>query len=96
MISIGILGCGRIGQVHARSVTASRQAKLSAVSDAIPEAAKALADETGSEVYTADEIIANDAIDAIIIGTPTDTHAAYIEAACAISLPTALISHLIM
>ncbi len=83
MISIGILGCGRIGQVHARSVTASRQAKLGAVSDAIPEAAKAVADETGSEVYTAEEIIANDAIDAIIIGTPTDTHAAYIEAACA-------------
>ena len=83
MISIGLLGCGRIGQVHARSVVASRRANLAAISDAMPEAARTLADETGASIRTVEQIFADDTIDAIIIGTPTDSHAAYIEAASA-------------
>ena len=84
MISIGLLGCGRIGQVHARSVVASRRARLAAVSDAMPEAASTLAEETGAAARTTEQIFADDAIDAVIIGTPTDSHAAYIEAASAV------------
>jgi myo-inositol 2-dehydrogenase/D-chiro-inositol 1-dehydrogenase len=83
MISIGLLGCGRIGQVHARGIVASRRANLVAVSDAMPEAANSLAEETGSAARTVERIFADDAIDAVIIGTPTDSHAAYIEAASA-------------
>lgn len=81
MISVGILGCGRIGQVHAKSVTMSDRAKVGAVADVSADAARALADVSGASVKTIDEIIDNDAIDAVVICTPTDFHADQIEAA---------------
>lgn len=81
MIRIGILGCGRIGQVHARSLMRMADASLVAVADAIPAAARSLADQTGAVVRGADEIIAAMDIDAVIICTPTDTHYDIIHAA---------------
>lgn len=81
MIRIGILGCGRIGQVHARSLMRMADASLVAVADAIPAAARSLADQTGAVVRGADEIIAATDIDAVIICTPTDTHYDIIHAA---------------
>ncbi|NRA86568.1 MAG: inositol 2-dehydrogenase [Rhizobiales bacterium] len=81
MISIALLGCGRIGQVHARTIMASKRAKLVAVVDAFESAAAALAAETGAIVYSADKIFADDSIDAVIICTPTDSHAQFIEKA---------------
>ncbi|GAA6207104.1 inositol 2-dehydrogenase [Cognatishimia sp. WU-CL00825] len=83
MLNIGILGCGRIGQVHARAIMASEHARVGAVSDFMPEAAQALAKKTGSIVLTSDEIFADSAIDAVIIGTPTTTHYDLIHQAAA-------------
>jgi myo-inositol 2-dehydrogenase/D-chiro-inositol 1-dehydrogenase len=80
MIRIGILGCGRIGQVHARSVAMVEGARVAAVADAFPEAAQALAKKTGAAVMTAGDIIASGDIDAVVIGTPTDTHFDLIQA----------------
>ncbi len=74
MLSVGILGCGRIGQVHARSLRALDDARLVAVADAVPEAAAALAATSGAEVRSTDAILAANDIDAVVIGTPTDTH----------------------
>ena len=81
MIKIGVLGCGRIGQVHAATLMRMPNAQLVAVSDAFPAAAEALAAKTGADVLTTDQIIAHPGIDAIIIGTPTDTHYDIIHAA---------------
>ncbi len=81
MLRIGLLGCGRIGQVHARTVKALDTARIVAVSDAVPAAAEALATRIGAEVRTSDAILAATDIDAVIIGTPTDTHFALIQAA---------------
>ena len=74
MISIGLLGCGRIGQVHAGSITRMENASLAAVADAMPEAAEVLARRAGAAVRAADDIIAADDIDAVIIATPTSLH----------------------
>lgn len=74
MIKLAILGCGRIGQVHARSAAMVEGARVAAVADAFPEAAEALAARTGAAVMTAEDIIASPQIDAVVIGTPTDTH----------------------
>jgi len=74
MTRIGILGCGRIGQVHARSIKALDGATVAAVADAMPEAAQALAADTGADVRSAEAILGSDDIDAVVIGTPTDTH----------------------
>ena len=74
MLNFGILGCGRIGQVHARAILSSDDARVASVSDFLPQAAEALANRTGAKVQTSDEIFADPSIDAVIIGTPTTTH----------------------
>lgn len=83
MLRIGVLGCGRIGQVHARAIKATEGATLTAVADALPEAAGALAAATGAEVRSVDAILSAPDIDAVIIGTPTDSHFDQIMAAAA-------------
>lgn len=74
MLRIGILGCGRIGQVHARSAQRLNSVTLVAVADAFADSAMALASATGAQVRDVDAIIAAEDIDAVIICTPTDTH----------------------
>lgn len=80
MLKIGILGCGRIGQVHARSLFMVDGARVAAVTDAFADAANALAAKTGASVMSAEEMIASPEIDAVVIGTPTDTHYDLIQA----------------
>ncbi len=74
MIRIGLLGCGRIGQVHALSLSRLEGARLKAVADAVPDAASALAARYGAEVRDAEAIIGAQDIDAVIIATPTTLH----------------------
>ncbi|MTH97504.1 inositol 2-dehydrogenase [Roseibium sp. RKSG952] len=74
MIGFGLLGCGRIGQVHARSLAACPDARLVAVADAFEDPARALAAKTGAAIRSIDAILKADDIDAVIIGTPTTTH----------------------
>ncbi|MBC7310877.1 MAG: inositol 2-dehydrogenase [Rhizobium sp.] len=76
---LALLGAGRIGKVHARAIAEDKRAKLVAVADAFPEAAKAIAEASGAAVKTIDEIEADKDIDAVIICTPTNTHADLIE-----------------
>ncbi len=78
-LRIGLLGAGRIGKVHAAAIAAAPNATLVAVADAVADAARALAAESGAEVRSVDEIIAAPDVDAILIATPTDLHADLIE-----------------
>jgi myo-inositol 2-dehydrogenase/D-chiro-inositol 1-dehydrogenase len=78
----GLLGAGRIGQIHGRSVAAHKSASLAAITDVDAKAVAALAAETGASVAkSAADIIADKSIDAVLICTPTDTHADLIELA---------------
>lgn len=75
MLRIGLFGAGRIGRVHAESVSAHPRTHLVAVHDPMHEAAAELAGRHGAvATVTAEEIIAGDDIDAVIIGSPTPTH----------------------
>jgi myo-inositol 2-dehydrogenase/D-chiro-inositol 1-dehydrogenase len=78
-LRFGILGAGRIGKVHAKAVAGTEGATLVAVADPIAEAAKAVAQQYGASIRTIDEIERSDDIDAVVICTPTDTHADLIE-----------------
>jgi myo-inositol 2-dehydrogenase/D-chiro-inositol 1-dehydrogenase len=80
-VRLGLLGAGRIGKVHAGAIAANPGARLVAVADAFPDAAKALAEATGAEVRGADAIMTASDIDAVLITTPTDLHATMIEQA---------------
>ncbi len=78
-LRFALLGAGRIGKVHARAVASNPQARLVAVADAFEKAAKELASAYGAEIRTIDAIEKAGDIDAVIICTPTDTHADLIE-----------------
>ncbi|QFY60436.1 inositol 2-dehydrogenase [Rhizobium grahamii] len=78
-VRFGLLGAGRIGKVHARAVTSNPNARLVAVADAFPQAADAIATAYGCEVRTIEAIETAKDIDAVVICTPTDTHADLIE-----------------
>jgi myo-inositol 2-dehydrogenase / D-chiro-inositol 1-dehydrogenase len=79
-VRFGLLGAGRIGKVHAKAVTGDANARLVAVADAMAPAATAIADQYGCDVRSIEAILASDDIDAVVICTPTDTHADLIEA----------------
>jgi myo-inositol 2-dehydrogenase/D-chiro-inositol 1-dehydrogenase len=80
-LKIGLLGVGRIGLTHARAVTGIAAARIAAVFDPVEAAAQAAIDLTGARRATVEEIMADPAIDAVIIATPTDLHAAQVEQA---------------
>lgn len=81
MVNIGLLGCGRIGQVHAKSIFQIEGAQVTAVADAFEAPALALAEKTGAQVLSSEALIASADVDAVVIGTPTDTHFDLIHAA---------------
>jgi myo-inositol 2-dehydrogenase/D-chiro-inositol 1-dehydrogenase len=80
-LSIGLLGAGRIGKVHANAIAATPGARLVAVADAFPAPAEAIAAEHDVAVRTIDEIMASSDVDAVFITTPTDIHSDLIEQA---------------
>jgi myo-inositol 2-dehydrogenase / D-chiro-inositol 1-dehydrogenase len=77
----GLLGAGRIGRIHGLNVAARGDATLVAIADTSLEVAAALAASCGAVVATAETILSDASIDAVLICTPTNTHAQMIEAA---------------
>ncbi|MFY7778466.1 MAG: inositol 2-dehydrogenase [Elstera sp.] len=78
MVSLAVLGAGRIGQIHARNIAANGRVTLLGVFDVDGSAAQKLAAACGSKVI---DLEAAFTADAIVICTPTDTHADLIERA---------------
>ena len=77
MINLGLLGAGRIGQVHAKAVAAHPNARIKSVYDPISEAAARILATPAS----IEEILADPDIDGVLVCTPSDQHAAQIVAA---------------
>ena len=78
-LRFAVLGAGRIGQVHARAIASVNGAELVAIAEPFEAAAKAAQEKFGCELRTIDEVAASSDIDAVVICTPTDTHADLIE-----------------
>ena len=81
---IALIGCGRIGQVHARTLASLRElCDFAIVADSFASVAEQTADSFGVPEWTVDgtEAIANLSIDAVIVASSTETHAPYIELA---------------
>ena len=81
MIRFGVIGAGRIGKVHARTIAGNPKAKLAYIADAMPQAAQSLADQYGAKVASVEEIMKAKDVDAVLIGSPTGFHAEQIQVA---------------
>jgi myo-inositol 2-dehydrogenase / D-chiro-inositol 1-dehydrogenase len=91
MLRIAMLGAGRVGQVHARSVVAHPEAELALVVDPIEAAAKALGEQHGATwSLDPEDAFSDPSIDAVIIGTPTNTHIDMLKRAVAAGKKTLL------
>lgn len=85
-LQIGIIGCGRIGQTHAYNLTHRvPSAKLVCVSDVFESAAIKCANKFSVPMACkdAEDLINNPAVEAVIVCSPTDTHADIIRQAAA-------------
>jgi myo-inositol 2-dehydrogenase / D-chiro-inositol 1-dehydrogenase len=75
MVNFAVLGCGRIGRMHARNIKAHPRADLVSVYDVMPKAAEETADALGAKaVGSVDEVLADPRVDAVFIASTTDTH----------------------
>ena len=81
MISFCQFGAGRIGAIHAENIARHPGARLGAIVDVDPDAAKRLASRHGSEVGTQASVLADRSIQAVVIASSTNTHADLVEAA---------------
>jgi len=85
-VHVGIIGCGRIGQCHAANLANKvPDAELVCVSDFFEESARLLAKQYNVPMACTDykDLINNADVHAIIVCSPTDTHADIIKEASA-------------
>ena len=83
-ISVALIGSGRAGMIHARNFKGSVPcAKIVAVCDPVPEAAKSAAQELEIDLCYTDykQVMENEDIDAVIVATPTKYHCEIVIAA---------------
>ncbi|WP_416208024.1 inositol 2-dehydrogenase [Chelativorans sp. M5D2P16] len=88
MLTIAVLGCGRIGRMHAANVAAHPRTTLAMVYDIHRPSAEDVAGRHGvSAAESAEAVFASDKVDAVLVATATETHADYIEKAVAAGKP---------
>ena len=75
MVKFAVLGCGRIGRMHASNLARHPRAELSFVYDVADAAAASTAEATGARKARAvDEILDDRTVQAVLIASSTDTH----------------------
>jgi len=75
MTCIGIVGAGRIGQIHAANLHQHPYADLRYVVDVSDAAASALASACDAKTTSIEALLSDDEVDAVVIASSTDTHA---------------------
>lgn len=82
-LGMAVLGAGRMGQTHIRNLAGISDARVVAVADPVAQAAEAGRAMARAELAFTDPLAAITAagVDAVVIVTPTSTHAELIEAA---------------
>jgi len=74
-LKIGVVGCGQMGQKHARNCAAFKGVIVTAVADTNKKRAHTLADELKAAAYPDSETLVKEAdIDALIVATPPAEH----------------------
>lgn len=87
-LRFGLIGTGRIGQVHAASIAANPDSVLAWTADPFVESARIVAARYGgTATASAEEIFASGEVDAILIASPTATHVKLIRQSVEAGLP---------
>ncbi len=75
MIGFGVIGCGRIGKVHAANIAAHPGAELVACHDVIEAASAAMAVALGArQARSVDDMLADPRVQAVFVTSITATH----------------------
>lgn len=82
VLNVGVIGTGNIGSYHIDRLSSQISgARVAAVYDIATDRAKQIAASTGGVAHPqADDVIADDAVDAVVIASPGDTHARFVLA----------------
>ncbi|MDP9159926.1 MAG: inositol 2-dehydrogenase [Acidobacteriota bacterium] len=83
-LKVGIIGAGRIGRVHAENLAFRLpEATVLMIADVSREAAQKVSERCGIPRVAdhAEELLANSDVEAVLICSPTDTHAGLVEKA---------------
>lgn len=80
-VSVGVVGTGGMGGIHAGVLqTEVANARLAAVADLDTDRAEKVAGKSGAAVFTdAEEMIRDDAVDAVVVASPDPTHAPLVK-----------------
>lgn len=73
----GIIGCGRMGRLHAERLRASGRAEIAALFDAHTPSAHALRESlapTATVAVAVEDLVRTPGLDAVVVCTPTDLH----------------------
>ena len=90
-LKVGVVGAGRLGSIYVRDLAARiPETTVAAVADTDLARASAIAAQFGiANAYaSADELIADSDVEAVVIVTPTDTHRSVVVSAAAAKKPT--------
>lgn len=86
-LRIGLVGTGRIGQVHAENIAALPGVALTKIADIDSASAHSTADNFGASACQPEEIFSSPDVDAVVVASPTMTHVDMIMAAVRAELP---------
>jgi scyllo-inositol 2-dehydrogenase (NAD+) len=82
-LPVGVIGLGRMGQIYARHLAASTQARIVSLSDVVEKRAQELAHELDVACWTTDyrDLLDNEEVEAVFVTSPTSTHREVVIAA---------------
>jgi len=88
-LGIAVIGSGRIGTLRARLAAKHPAVRFLAISDLDPARARALAEQTGANFHSGDnlEVIAHPEVNAVFVSTPEGEHAAPVKRALELGKP---------
>jgi predicted dehydrogenase len=76
-VRVGLIGCGKVGHIHAAALRGLAEAELAAVCDVSCERAESFAAKYGARAFTdVDAMLREAGVEAVVIGTPHPLHAA--------------------
>jgi myo-inositol 2-dehydrogenase / D-chiro-inositol 1-dehydrogenase len=85
---LGIIGVGRIGAFHARTLSALAEVTSLVLTDVSPDLAGRVAADTDAEVAPTPERLLASGVEGVVIAASTEAHPALLRACVAAGLPT--------